>query len=272
MQVKPSCSIGRVKTLIGLLAVAFGFDCQGLVLRNAAHLAILRGVHVQDSQRLARGYELATAWPRGGAIVGPDSHLRAVAAMELGDTEAAINLLKDSAGEDHRDPVLLYWLGVAYERAGDHDRATTTWIRAGAGTKVVETANKRLRAGNMEDALREYDRIVAIAPSFAPGHRGKGEVALRRADWVSAQAEFETVLAADPTDVVSLVGAGLAKWKLDRDEVKARDLIRQALTHHPQCVWCLLTLAQVEQEAGQERAAKLARDEAQHFSSRKQPP
>ena len=252
--------------LILAILISSGRNYTVLMLKNLAAIAITDGAASGNEELVLEGYTLAM---RSTELMdGRDSgrKLAGYARLKLGQPAEAITVLAPLEGADYPDRLRAYWLGIAYEQAGNRDDATRTWIAAGRTDKVVELAINLAQTGDLAGAQKEYDRILSITPDLLIALAGEGEIALAREDWRSVASLFEKVLLQNPNDPQALVGLGMATWHLDKDAGRSARLIEKAIANNPKCTWCYLNLAEIESESGHPEAAIAASLEAERLA------
>ncbi len=129
--------------------------------------------------------------------------------------------------------------------AGDYSRALALLCAGKGPPKVwmsvapmlfVNRAAARLDMAEVDAALRDCDRALAIAPDNAIAHTNRGEARLRKRDAAGALADYERALALDPDAVEPYRGRGRSLMALGRNEEAARDLKRflELAPDHPE--------------------------------------
>lgn len=115
-----------------------------------------------------------------------------------------------------------------------------------------------MRSGDLDDALRSFERAVELAPGSASAHSALAAVLLKRKDdRMRARAELEAALAIDPRreqDVDTLVSVMLKDGVVEA----ARTLLRRSLALGLKCPGACAFMASAELDAGNiEVASKL---------------
>ena len=238
--------------LVGVLAPS---DPVALVMDNAASVAVIRAYLTQDAAEIDR----AVAWAEAALEHnGPSAqrHLRvAQAALVSNEPERALAVLPEPANPNDAPEGYLYWLGRAYDQAGDRMRATRYWALVGDHSRVTALAERLRDAGEYQASIDEYTRILQVVPGYVPALRGRGLTHLCTARWAEASSEFEAVLEQEPDDVTALVGLGTSGYNLDGKADRAIALIRRAIDLSPTCEWCYLNLADVYAREGRRAEA-----------------
>jgi Tfp pilus assembly protein PilF len=114
-----------------------------------------------------------------------------------------------------------------------------------------------LEDGRLADASLQFEKAAATAADLpdtarrgwqARAHSGSAEVAERRADWVTAAAELEVLLASDPANPHARARLGKAVFRLGRTE-EAYDNLRRATEADPSYEPPAVTMAHLFSEA-----------------------
>ena len=103
--------------------------------------------------------------------------------------------------------------------------------------------------GQMDDAVREFQRAIAIDPSYVKPHNNLGVVHLRLNRPEPAAAEFRVALGAEPRNVEAMVNLALV-YKATGRIADARDLLQRAVTVDPRHPGSHYNLAVVADEGG----------------------
>lgn len=126
----------------------------------------------------------------GNTAAAPEARLLlGKAYIETGDTQGAIDLLRDQAN-DLGSPMgvaTAMLLAAAYEAAGQPDEAVATYLRVADGARVeyeqaiaLEAAARlRFSQGDAAEAATLYDRILGILPEESPDRQ---LIEMRRAE------------------------------------------------------------------------------------------
>jgi glycosyltransferase involved in cell wall biosynthesis len=231
---------------------------RGPVLRNVAAVELIKGVVESDAAWSGSAYTWTERARGTGVEGGGIDVLAGVALLQLRQWDHAVAILSGPPGVPRTNPVQVYWLGVALDAADRHADAIDVWIRGGFDAAVTARARQFVDGGDLADAAREYDQILARAPGNAAAIAGKGEIALRQSDWPAVITNFSAVLAQKPQDPEALGAVGLARMQLAHDYAGGVELLQQAIRHSPDCGWCYLTLAQIEGLGGYPTRARAA--------------
>ncbi len=127
---------------------------------------------------------------------------------------------------------------------------TSILMNTSASTEQKETATA-LQAelavieGNLTEAERIYNDILARNPKAARALSGKGALAANSGDWNMAKQLFEEALSSRPGYDVAFAGLGIVALHGDRDSDKAWGYYRQALKSNPENVRALLGIIEL---------------------------
>lgn len=148
----------------------------------------------------------------------PIDMVSVVAEYNKGDLDKTIADGEKLVASDNTNIKALVMLATAYAEKGN-----LTFNENEYGKKAIETANKVLAInindaqalqvvgyaneimGNYEEALRNYDRVVGIAPESAQGYSNKGHVYDLQGDHLNAETWYKKALAIDPKNDHALV-------------------------------------------------------------------
>jgi tetratricopeptide (TPR) repeat protein len=95
-----------------------------------------------------------------------------------------------------------------------------------------ETAWRRLQAGDLRGAARDFTVVLDRAPSFYPSHAGLGYVHLADSDHDDAAASFDAALAGNPRYLPALLGLADAQLGLN-DDLAAIETMQRILAVDP---------------------------------------
>jgi len=110
-------------------------------------------------------------------------------------------------------------------------------------------------ATSPEDALREFDRALALKPDMAPAHIARGLLQFKQGRFSAALPDFEAALKQEPDNPVVLDRLGQTYMALDRS-ADAVPLLRRAVELAPRDSKSLLHLGRALANAGQEAEAR----------------
>lgn len=222
-------------------------------------------------------------------------HRRTIAAEQAGQAGEAESLMTQALAEHPEHPDLLNNAGDLAIRAGDARLAAerfaaalerkpasldfginlaialTQMARGDAAVDVLRAfeitgrgqarycsvrARASWTAGDLDEAVRWYDRCLAIEPRHPRALHGRARLALERAE-PGTSARFDRALAQMPGDAELWLGKAQS-LDVEGDAVGARSIIEQLLARAPHWVDGLRFLAQLRLAAGDE-------DYAAHF-------
>ena len=140
-----------------------------------------------------------------------------VAAFFLATNARVVTALGLADVTDDRDaPFHRYNLAVLFDAEGNVDRAIEEY-RAASGTGVsdprvhLNLGNALARTGRIQEARREYQEVLRIAPDYESVVRSNlGVIAAQQQNWSEAIRQFKESLALDPAQPNALLGMGPA--------------------------------------------------------------
>ena len=113
------------------------------------------------------------------------------------------------------------------------------------------------RNGKKENAIRHYEKAIAIAPEFYPAHNNLGSDYLSRSDFAAARKEFEQVIRLNQSDAtayfnlsnVCMLTGGLAE---------AQKYLSEGLRRQPESAWGHFLLGSIDLREGKYEQAETA--------------
>jgi tetratricopeptide (TPR) repeat protein len=193
----------------------------------------------------------APAPPDAGALQDVDPEVRALIEQET----AAVN-------ESRSDPNRWGRLGMAYEANGLLVQASEAYaVAIGLDEREPKWRYRQAlltaRRGEVEPALSDLDRVIALAPSYAPAHWRQGFWRLDLGDPERALTSFRAALQAAPEDPAGPIGMALVHLSKREDAAAAAEL-EQLLEHAPGNRYALQLLGTAYQRLGREDDARFA--------------
>jgi tetratricopeptide (TPR) repeat protein len=184
----------------------------------------------------------------------------------LGDLDPAVRTLLDeltaSVNDDRSDAGRWGRLAMAYEANG-------FLVQAAHGYEVAvdlddreprsryRLALLRARRGDAEAALKDLDRVIALAPSYAPVHWRQGLWLLDRGDAAGAEAAFRVAVQSAPRDPAGSIGLALVHLSR-REDAAAASVLEKLLETVPGDRYALQLLGTAYQRLGREDEARFA--------------
>jgi tetratricopeptide (TPR) repeat protein len=198
-------------------------------------LVFLRGVALMRLRRFADAIATLDALtPAHGAVYPLARAARARALARTGKAQEALRSLEEALDRDGRDPVLLYALGEAHDRAGDRDRALTQ-MRAVLEVKPdhPEALNYlgyayAERGERLDEAERMIREALRQEPANAAFLDSLGWVLFKKGDLAGAVELLEQAVARAGADPAVLDHLGDAYRSAQRHD-DARGAYRRAL-------------------------------------------
>ena len=158
-----------------------------------------------------------------------DDTARGIKLYEKGETEKAIELLKQAIKNRPDDADAWYYLGLAYNRQGLLYAAHPAFqkvvdLRPQFAAARAHLAYNLLLANNINRAAEEATYAVSLGERTAQMHYVIGEVALRREDYEKALEKADASLELDPDYSSALILRSLALIGLKRPQDSAPSL------------------------------------------------
>jgi tetratricopeptide (TPR) repeat protein len=200
---------------------------------------------------------VATACVRGPAPPDP-------AALRNIDPEVKVLLEEHTAtvNRNRSDPESWGRLAMAYEANGLLIEAENVYTTAiGLGDREPKWRYHRAlllaRRGEIEPALADLDRVIELAPAYAPARWQQGFWRLDLGDTDGALASFRAAVQAAPDDPAGPVG--IARVQLSkREDAAAAATLEQLLERAPGNRYALQLLGTAYQRLGREDDARFA--------------
>lgn len=196
------------------------------------------------------------------AIEGPRSYLcrnLGVVLERTGDTESALACYRQSLQEEEDDGELWEKCASIYGSLGRHGDAAFCWQRTVELTRPgvpreaefrLHWANALALRGRREDAVVQYDRVLAIDPSNIDAlfHRGVALMQLDRTD--EALAAFDATLLRNPEHARAANNRGVLR-QLRKEYGPAISSYRIAIASDPEYSAAIYNLGTAHQECGE---------------------
>lgn len=178
----------------------------------------------------------------------------AVSAL-LNELTAAVNAARSDAGGWGR-------LGMGLEANGllvhaEKAYATAVELNGREPRWRYRQALLRARRGDHDAALADLDRVIALAPGYAPAHWRRGLWLLDRGDAAAAQLAFDTAVRAAPADMAGHVGLALVHLSR-REDGEAAEALERLLASHPGDRYAMHLLGTAYRRLGREDEAAFA--------------
>ncbi|MGE0373245.1 MAG: tetratricopeptide repeat protein [Gammaproteobacteria bacterium] len=183
-----------------------------------------------------------------------------------GDPQGALQEFEEALARDPENPQVLYFLGNLYLQLQQPELGLKYLARS------VELAPENFRVrmvlakayerfGNLNDAMREYQKVISVAPDSREAQEaGERNRALAEQTRITS-----TAVAVSPAEIAALV-AEATRLRADGDLASALVLLKSVLVHEPGNVEILIRAGEIHLALEQpvpgikylERAAKLA--------------
>ena len=115
----------------------------------------------------------------------------------------------------------------------------------------------KARRGDVDAALADLDRVVQLAPGYAPARWKQGLWWLDRGDTAKAKAAFEAAVKAAPADVAGHIGLALVHLS-NRQDAQAVTALESLLATHPGDRYALQLLGTAYRRLGRDQDARFA--------------
>jgi len=184
----------------------------------------------------------------------PSLHLLGVVALQIGQTQLAVNLIRAATENDPSVPAYRNDLGEALRLLGDAEGAAACFEalialepdRAGAH---VNLGIVRQQQGRLADALALYERAAALKPAMAEAWINLGALLLQLQRLDEAEKALGTAFRLAPKDVATQLNLGNLRLEQGRlDEAMA--LYQTVLATEPNHVAATLNLGRALKELG----------------------
>jgi Tfp pilus assembly protein PilF len=144
-------------------------------------------------------------------------------------------------------------LALYNQRIGNYEEALTHYRAVLAQGDSAEVHNNigliNLEQARSDDAIREYQRAIALDPKYVKAHNNLGVVYMRMNRPADAASEFRVALSIDSRNVESIVNLALLQKAAGRP-AEARDLLRRAVAIDPSSAGSHYNLAVLADESG----------------------
>ena len=132
--------------------------------------------------------------------------------------------------------------------------------------KEFEKGAKNEKQGKLDDAIRHYEKTIALAPDFYPAHNNLGTVYMQKQDFESARREFATAVKlnqADPQPYFNLGNVCL----LTQRYPEGLEWVQQGLTRHPNAAFGHFLLGSIYARTGRYTEAEGSLKQALHHDA-----
>jgi len=155
-------------------------------------------------------------------------HLMGVLALQQGQTQRAIVLMRDALALEPRQPLAQRDLGNAFQQLNRSDEALSCYDKALAlKPDMAEVHNNRaitLQAlGRAKEALESYSHAIALKPDYAQAYNNRGTILSDRMHKADAIADFDKAIALKPDYIKALNNRGAALADLGRWDEALKD-------------------------------------------------
>jgi tetratricopeptide (TPR) repeat protein len=189
----------------------------------------------------------------------PSLHLLGALAFEIGQIEAAVNLIRAAITIDDTVPAYHNDLGEALRLSGRAEEAAVQYRAALALQPANRAALNNLglveqMLGRPAAAIELYRRAIALAPDFAPAQLNLGVALLEAGEIDAAEAALETARRLDPANPAAALNLANLRQAQDRLD-EAVTLYRGLLAADPNHVQALVNLGRALMHQGRPEPA-----------------
>jgi Tfp pilus assembly protein PilF len=184
--------------------------------------------------------------------------------FQRGETTRVIKLLQPLGPSAGEDPAVAYLLGTALILEGRPVEGQfyidAVMRRPDNAPAHVMLATAHLRAGELEDAVREIRRAIELAPELAGSHAMLGQILLRLKQLDQAEAAFRREMELNPGSFDANLHLGaLLKDRGAYDE--ARPFLTRAVELRPRAAEALFQLGELQLFMGELQPAQATLEE-----------
>src|SRR5688572_27743570 len=87
-----------------------------------------------------------------------------------------------------------------------------------AAAAAVERGNKLLGEEKFDQAIKEYDEAIRLAPTFGRAYLGRGIVKGAKAEWKKAVADFDEAVRLEPEAPEGYYNRGFCRLRMDQPD------------------------------------------------------
>ncbi|MBN1441432.1 MAG: zinc-dependent peptidase [Planctomycetes bacterium] len=154
---------------------------------------------------------------------------RAMAYLERGDLQSALDDIDEVLTQEADDPLIYVDRAAIHRELGDDDAALEDLSRAiricpELAIAFVERGYIRLDRSELGEALADFDEALRLDPAEDLALTGRGDVLLEREELAPAIEEYTKAIELHPEDAAAREGRGLAHLKLEHWSEACRDL------------------------------------------------
>jgi len=184
----------------------------------------------------------------------PSLHLLGVVALQIGQTQLAVNLIGAAAEQDPGVPAYRNDLGEALRLLGDAEGAAACFealiaLKPDHAGAHVNLGIVRQQQGRLAEALTLYERAAALKPAMPEAWTDLGALLLQLQRLAEAEKALMTAFRLAPADVATQLNLGNLRLEQDRIE-EAMALYQLVLTTQPNHIAATLNLGRALKELG----------------------
>jgi tetratricopeptide (TPR) repeat protein len=203
------------------------------------------------------GLLLSSACQRGPAPADPATfgELDPAVATLLDELTASVNADRSDAARWGRLAMGLEANGLLVQAATNYEVAVR--LDDNEPRWRYQLALLKARRGDVDAALADLDRVVQLAPGYAPARWKQGSWWLDRGDSARAKAAFEAAVKAAPADAAGHIGLALVHLS-NRQDAQAAAALESLLATHPGDRYGLQLLGTAYRRLGRDQDARFA--------------
>lgn len=160
----------------------------------------------------------------------------------MADSAAVAQALRDADPDTREHAELALWR--IWSRSGDKEV-----------DRLFAEGMERMGAGDLDEALVKFNRVVRLRPDFAEGWNKRATLYFMVGEWNKALTDCDQVIKRNPHHFGALAGYSLIYLQLERFE-RAREFARRALEVNPNMEGVRQNLQMIE-EVLRERREKM---------------
>ncbi|MHC4607261.1 MAG: tetratricopeptide repeat protein, partial [Planctomycetota bacterium] len=179
--------------------------------------------------------------------------------------EAAL-CLEEFTAQGTSGGVGFFWVGTAWRRAGEDEKALEAFDRAIRFQPrnlaiLLARGNVRFARGDFDEAIEEYTRAVEINPESSMAYCNRGGLHYARGDLRKAIADLDTAVRLNPSSATARGNRGVVRQKLGDLDGAIRDCA-EAIRLDPQNAKAFLNRSSVRTKKGEPEGAMADINEA----------
>ncbi len=124
--------------------------------------------------------------------------------------------------------VMIWFCVLTWQRCTVWFDSVTMWTNVLAQFDNIPDAYRGgacayVQLGSYDDAMRDYEKAVELAPQEASGYIGRGNVHMRREEYAQAVKEFSSAISFDPGNALAYYNRGTSHGHIEQIEAAVAD-------------------------------------------------